>query len=373
MKIVVDGVIYKNYPIGGVARVFNELLVELCNQEPLLEIALLSLPSTSQYLPSHPHIQIPKCSNLQWWNSEYNSRFENALYRSSDLLWPILVGDTRKMIWHSTYFTDSKHWRGRRVVTVHDMIYELFPQIFASDADKSFRQAKRRCIDMADAIICVSKTTQDDLLNYYGGHLKNRVWVVPNGYGNNFSQNIFSPPFEIRLPRKFILYIGSRNAHKNFKWFLETYAVWERRRDFPLLVVGGGWSSDEHGLVDQLELGENLHLIEHVDDHQLCYLYNQAAAFVHPSLYEGFGIPILEAMACGCPIVASHIPTTIEIAQKYPFYFEKQDKDGLIQALDLAISENKLSDRICQGIALAKNYSWQEAARKTLEVYREIT
>jgi len=295
------------------------------------------------------------------------------LYRFSDFLWPLLVGDTRKMIWHSTYFTDSEHWHGRRVVTVHDMIYELFPELFSSDADESLKQAKKRCVNAADAIICVSKATQDDLLNYYGNHLKDRTWVVPNGYSMLFKQEIFSSPFETALPRGFILYIGSRNAHKNFKWFLETYASWEKKHDFHLLIVGGLWSSDELNLIDRLKISGNLHLMEHIDDRQLCYLYNQAAAFVHPSLYEGFGIPILEAMACGCPVVASRIPTTVEIAQNHPFYYEKQDQDGLIQALELAIITSKTSDRIRFGLSHAQNYSWHETARKTLQVYREIT
>ena len=186
MKIVFDGIIYKNYPIGGVARVFSELLNELCLQEHPLEINLLATRSASSYLPRHPHLRVQNWLNLQWWNSEYNSKLENLFYRSSGLWWRILVGDTRKMIWHSTYFTDSEHWQGSRVVTVHDMIYELFPESFNSEADESIRQAKRRCIEKADAIICVSKTTRADLIGYYGDQLKDRTWVVPNGYGKLF-------------------------------------------------------------------------------------------------------------------------------------------------------------------------------------------
>jgi alpha-1,3-rhamnosyl/mannosyltransferase len=101
-------------------------------------------------------------------------------------------------------------------------------------------------------------------------------------------------------------------------------------------------------------------------------LYNQAAAFVHPSLYEGFGIPLLEAMACGCPVVASRIPTTREVAGDCPIYFDPMQPDELITALDVALAEGRNSERVRRGLEWVKQYSWDRTARETLQVYRAL-
>ena len=104
----------------------------------------------------------------------------------------------------------------------------------------------------------------------------------------------------------------------------------------------------------------------------MCYLYNRALAFIYPSLYEGFGIPLLEAMACGCPIVASRIPSTIEVAGDCPVYFNPNDVEELISALDIIIPEGRNSKRTRSGLERVKKYSWQKTAEQTLEVYHSL-
>ena len=113
-------------------------------------------------------------------------------------------------------------------------------------------------------------------------------------------------------------------------------------------------------------------LLSHPDNEKICVLYNQASAYIYPSLYEGFGIPLLEALACGCPIVASRIPSTIEVAEDCPVYFEPKNIDTLVSALDVITTEGRSSKRVELGLKHFHKFSWDITARETLNVYREL-
>jgi glycosyltransferase involved in cell wall biosynthesis len=137
-------------------------------------------------------------------------------------------------------------------------------------------------------------------------------------------------------------------------------------------VAGKGWTRQERERLKRLKIHKRVRLEEDVDDEKLCQLYNQAEVFVYTSLYEGFGIPLLEAMACGCPVAASRIPSTLEVAGDYPFYFDSHDTDDMLIALETALNSGKDSLRIEAGMRRAKDFSWDITAQKTLEVYRSI-
>ena len=133
--------------------------------------------------------------------------------------------------------------------------------------------------------------------------------------------------------------MGTRGQHKNFLLLLEAYARWDRRSELSLVAVGAPWSNDEVHHLEIRGVSDRVHLLTDVDDERLCRLYNCAAALVYPSLYEGFGVPLLEAMACGCPIIASRIPSTIEVAGECPIYVEPTEPEDLIEAFDTAVAE----------------------------------
>ena len=138
-------------------------------------------------------------------------------------------------------------------------------------------------------------------------------------------------------------------------------------------MVGDDWSEEENKNLEDLNLVKNIHLLSIVSDDHLVSLYNQALAFVFPSLYEGFGIPLLEAMACGCPIVASRIPTTLEVAGDVPIYFEPKEIESLLSALDTVYQGDNTDQNILAGIEHAKGYSWDKTAHETHSIYQKIT
>jgi glycosyltransferase involved in cell wall biosynthesis len=171
----------------------------------------------------------------------------------------------------------------------------------------------------------------------------------------------------------YLLHVGVRSKHKNFRILLAAYSRWARRNECSLVTVGAPFSNQEMQYMQTTGISSRVHLMSDVDDDRLCQLYNGAAAFVYPSLYEGFGIPLLEAMACGCPIIASCIPSTLEVAGECPIYFEPSDSDDLIAAFDTAIAEGRNSERAHLGLRLVQRYSWDETARKTLEIYHALS
>ena len=171
----------------------------------------------------------------------------------------------------------------------------------------------------------------------------------------------------------FLLYVGIRSPYKNFGMLIQAYSKWRRRKEVALVLVGARpWSDDERRQLAQLQIQDRVHLLQDADDETLCRLYNSAAAFVFPSLYEGFGIPLLEAMACGCPIIASRIPSTIEVAGDCSIYFDPMEEDDLLNALDIALFEGRNSGRIQAGLERVKFYSWDKTAAQILKIYRSV-
>jgi glycosyltransferase involved in cell wall biosynthesis len=258
-------------------------------------------------------------------------------------------------------------------VTVVDMIHERFSHLFNTREDERFRRLKRQCILAADKVICISCATEHDVQEYLDISPQ-RTQVVELACSDSF-RVIKSGAELAQDPTKdpYLLYVGMRSRHKNYQLVLDAYSRWDRRTELSLITVGAPWSREELQHLQVLGIADRVHLLTDIDDDKLCQLYNQASAFVYPSLYEGFGIPLLEAMACGCPIVASRIPSTVEVAKECPIYFEPTESDDLIAALDVAIAEGRDSARVRAGLQSVQRFSWDEAARRTLEVYRALS
>jgi glycosyltransferase involved in cell wall biosynthesis len=163
-----------------------------------------------------------------------------------------------------------------------------------------------------------------------------------------------------------------RSFYKNFYGLLDVYNAWDRRNDVSIVVVGQQWSNDEKRYIKNLDLSKRVHLMTEVDDETLCQLYNQALALVFPSIYEGFGLPLLEAMSCGCPVIASSIPSSIEVAGECPIYFDHLQPASLLNAFDKVFSEGRNSGRTKRGLEWVKRFSWDRTALQTLEVYRSM-
>ena len=173
------------------------------------------------------------------------------------------------------------------------------------------------------------------------------------------------------ITQPFLLYVGGRVHYKNFDVLVQAFDRWPQAKHAQLVLVGDALNEAEERKLRELNILEHVCVMSKASDDTLCQLYNQAAAFVYPSLYEGFGIPLLEAMSCGCPVVASRIPTTQEIAADIPLYFEPTSVEGLVHALT-QVFQGKDMERVASGLSRAKTFSWDQTAEETLKVYRKV-
>jgi len=372
MEVVVDGIIYQLQLRGGISRLFSEILPRMCGIDDSLRICILTQGLLKQSLPEHAHIA--RCSIPYINHCPYPRRLWKPIISAANrLMYRLKAGKGKDKIWHSTYYTTPEKWTGYSVATVHDMVFELFPQFYSGYSFDLFRQRKRLSVQRADAVICVSGATRRDVLRFYELDA-DRVHVVPNACNDIFRRlDSTDVPASIQIEQPFLLYVGNRARYKNFDILAKAYSLWHRRKEVALVLVGGkSLSENEQQLMEELAIAKQVKLLKDIDDETLCCLYNRALALVYPSLYEGFGMPLLEAMACGCPIIASRIPSTVEVAGDCPIYFEPGKADDLLRAFDIVLSEGRNSGRLRTGLERVKSYSWDKTAAQTLEVYRGI-
>ena len=372
MSLIVDGIIYQQQASGGISNLFRALLPRICDLDPMLQVMLFYSKRPLQTLPSHAHIrqvQIPALEQyIRPWRYFYPlgmsmrmqlARFYFSKYPNS--------------LWHSTYFTSMPSWPGPTVVTVHDMIYEHFPDIFKHPYDDYFRAQKRVCIQNADVVLCDSETTMHDVINILSIDSE-KCRIVHLACSSVFRVlKDTKADLHKQSGKPYLLYVGKRHPHKNFTTLARAFSNWKYGQDVNLIIASdSAWSQDELDLFTQLHIDKQLELIHFPTDEQLCHLYNGASALVFPSVYEGFGLPLLEAMSCGCPIIASRIPSTLEVAGDVPIYFNPGSPDELIQAMNLVMDEGRDSPRVSRGLQQALRYSWDTTAQKTLEIYHSL-
>jgi glycosyltransferase involved in cell wall biosynthesis len=373
LQVIMDGIIFELQSQGGISRIFQEILPRMCELDDSFWVTLFGDKHTKQPLPEHARIKTVSISTYRQFLRP-GSIWMPVISQLRDSARQRRLGNGYGKIWHSTYYTFPKNWAGRQVLTIHDMIYELFIDLFNSRDDHWVRTYKRLCIQNADIVICVSESTKNDMVDYY--QLKDKeIRVIYSAYSPVFKPiNIAEVNTAFGYKKPFLLYVGRRLRHKNFVQMLRAYSVWQSRNAVDLFIVDRDpWSNQEIKLLEELGIRGSVQLQLGINDQELCQLYNQAEAFIYPSLYEGFGIPLLEAMACGCPVIASRIPSTFEIAGEVPIYFEPNSIDGLHESLDAAINSGKDTLRVQQGLEKVRGFSWERTAQKTLDVYREVS
>jgi glycosyltransferase involved in cell wall biosynthesis len=368
MDLIIDGAIYRIEKKGGISRVFDNIIPLLCQLDTDIKVQMLKKGDFIKPIPLHQQISI--LDPYKWdqfirpwrvWRKAYPA-IHNFLTRQ-------LLGNTQDKIWFSTYYTPPPvHWKGKQVVLVYDFVYEMYKDLMPNNA--RVINNKRNAILNADRVISISNTTASDMQKFYPISAE-KIEVVHLSCDDLFMPRQRS---EIRnlVSHDFILYVGSRRIYKGFVTLLNAYSAWQAKGDVKLIVVGRPWTVEESRFLDENSLSTDVLLFENCDDDALCDLYNQARAFIYPSLYEGFGIPLLEAMACACPIIASKIPSTDEVAGSVPMYFEPGDPEDLTKALNALNNKENLKGRVEQGIELIGKYSWKKTAEKIYSVLKSV-
>lgn len=375
MQIIVDGIIFRSSQHGGIVRVFSEIMPRICALDDRLKMTVFTVGASAAPIPQAKGLTSMNVPDMRkflrpgrWFNPCITSALQDRVvhWRTGPSQEPV--------IWHPSYFVLPKHSRNSSfVVTVHDMIYELFPELFSTAYDDEVRQLKKRCIQEADAIICDSATTANDVRRFYP-EVSKRIRVIHLGcsFGSESRQSAASAVVVNNTKRPFLLYVGRRDHYKNFQRVLDAFAVWRYRNEADLYVVGPRWTPGEESCIHRLGLSESITHVNNISDEALSGLYSRASAFIYPSLYEGFGLPLLEAVAAGCPIIASHIPSTIEVIGTYPTYFEPTSTEDLIRALSVVFEQGRRGNLMQSTKDILDRFSWDRTAQLTLECYRDV-
>jgi glycosyltransferase involved in cell wall biosynthesis len=274
----------------------------------------------------------------------------------------------RTDIVHETYFSDFLNFSSanRRVTTVYDMIHEIY-----YPNDKTSQQ-KKASVDRCDHILCISHNTKNDLCEIF--RVKPEKVTVTHLACDDFGKAVRAdiPP---ALAAPYFLHVGNRAGHKNFEMLVRAFASVPRLvQDFRIVCFGGGrLSESERRLASDLGLESDALVHIHGDDDLLATAYANATAFVYPSLYEGFGLPPLEAMSAGCPVLSSNRSSLPEVIGNAALLFDPQDKEALADALEKIAESDELRDELIErGRARWQLFSWQRCVRETLDVYRGL-
>ncbi len=365
MRLTLDGIIFETQYNGGISRLFATILPLMCELDPSLHITVCLSGRPRHPIPVHPRITtkriLPFDSLLRprrYW------RWAMPTVRGLALMLAIDADTTD--VWHSTYFTYPLKRRLPSVVVVYDLIHEKYASLFRSSEVAMLKHSRKRIFAHTDRVICISETTATDVEAVYGVP-RDRIEVVHLAPDPHFHSD--GAPYSLMNRRPYLLYVGRRMPYKNFDTLLAAFERWDPSDPVDLVVVGPPWSRDETNTISEHKRRERIHLLTGVDDESLAALYRGATAFIYPSLYEGFGIPLLEAIACGCPVVASRIPASQEIAGSYPIYFDATSVDELISALDAVTCSGRSDELQAIGKELLARYSWEKTAASILTQY----
>jgi len=250
------------------------------------------------------------------------------------------------------------------------MIHEKFPKSFPRFDSTS--RIKSHAIRRADHVICISENTRRDLLEITGLS-PGKTSVVKLGWSLLSAP---TPDLAVGVPDEaFLLYVGGRGGYKNFSRLLKVYARSKRLRDDFLLVSfgGGAFSEGEVSEVTALGLAPNRVIQVSGDDNVLAGLYSSATLLSYPSLYEGFGIPPLEAMSFGCPVVCSNSSSLPEVVGDAAELFDPSDDKEMLEAVErVAYSHARTEQLVARGKDRIKLFSWEKCAEETLDVYRRV-
>ncbi len=296
--------------------------------------------------------------------------------RFEQITLPMELMRVRPDLIHSPDFIPPFRRKCRSVITIHDLAFIRYPHLLTDDSARYYGQV-RRAVESADQIVAVSHSTAQDILELLEADPA-KVKVVYSAAAPDCRP---LTPEEARchhsslgLPERYLLFVGTLEPRKNIPTLLEAFAPVWHRHGIPLLVVGGkGWLYQElFDTRDRLGLEEGVGFVGAVPSSQLPAYYGCARCLVMPSLYEGFGLPALEAMACGTPVVVSNVSSLPEIVGEAGIKVDPTDVDGLTAALDEIITDDQLAARLGRlGLERAGQFSWQKTATETLAVYRE--
>jgi len=355
MKVVLDNIIFSLQSSGGVSSYWSELINHYLTKRDFHNFLLFQNKSVNIY----PTVV-------------YALNKDTFLPTIALRYIPFLKKLPAPCIFHSSYYRFSLRKKVINIVTVHDFTYEIkkngilrYIHIWQ----------KKFAIKNADGIICVSENTRKDLFKFYPKIKKDIVKVIHNGVSAKFhpttepNKEVNKKIIDASNDRPFFLFVGSRASYKNFHIAIQILEKLHQK--YNLIIVGGG----KLNYNEQNSLKEYKSYVYHFEDissKDLCWLYNKAFAFLYPSSYEGFGIPVVEAMKAGCPVISTKTSSIEEISSNAAILVDNIAIEDFLNAINKLENDDFRQLLISKGLTHSKNFSWEKCAEETYSFYQEI-
>lgn len=361
MKIKFDSSIFQLQKFGGISRYFFELSNEIHSLNLNDEINILAPIYTNEYIRKSKFVHGYYVNEYPKYTRKLCRKINNIISEFDDNLFDY-------DICHMTYYTKNfKKSKSKKVITVYDMIHEIFPDNFS--VNDATRHNKKTSIDKCDHVICISESTKIDLMNILNVP-EEKISVTYLGVNSYLDHGISS-----EINNDYILYVGSRNGYKNFNNLIKAYAINIQIKNIVKLFVfgGGNFTNDEVSLFKNLGINERYIIHVGWDDSILNSLYKNALAFIYPSIYEGFGLPPLEAMIRECPVAVSNTSSIPEVVGDAGLYFNPNSIEDISHALSRIIFDDSLRETlISKGQERVKQFTWTNCAVETRKIYENL-
>jgi len=307
---------------------------------------------------------------------------------AEQLAWPKLIKQYRLDLLHVPHFNAPVFCSCPLVVTIHDLILTKFPSRRASTLpaavywfkNLAYRLVIKSAIRRAKTILTISQFTKKDLIDQFGVQ-PDKIVMAYNGFTDLSVKSVGADQqadretiLRYNVGDKYLLYVGNAYPHKNLEWLVDNfYNWWQKNPEYQLVLVGGKSFVYER-LAEQMRkywpTNSPVRLTGFVSDSQLPAFYRLASLYVFPSRYEGFGLPPLEAMSYGCPVLSSDSSCLPEVLGEAALYFKDNQPASFLEQLDKIVSDNQERQRLIEnGYLQIKKYSWEECVNKTREVY----
>jgi glycosyltransferase involved in cell wall biosynthesis len=373
MKIVLDPQIFNSQKYGGISRYYTEIF-SILSKKPKVIVSVPLYITNNVYFNQSSLISVKQKRNsriikiLSFFGISTRSRVKKASFaeviksvshKNFDLFIPTYYNPYFLEYINSTPF----------VLTVYDMIHELFPQFFLDDV-QNIPENKYLLMEKATKIIAVSENTKRDIIRLCPEIDSSKIEVIYHGCSIKVDLKV-----KVYLPSKYILFVGARENYKNF-FFLANSIKEMLFADSDLFLVcagGGDFSEEENVFIEDLGLKKRI-VQRNFKEEELSSYYKNAICFVFPSMYEGFGIPVLESMACGCPIVLTNSSSFPEVAGEAGIYFENNNQEDLREKIEKVMTDNVFrTEQVQKGLIQAQKFTWEDAAEKCYKLYVEAT
>ena len=336
MNLIYDDIIYNLQKSGGVSAYWRKLEDFIVPEKTIV------------YDGAESNIFYKEAQNIERRKINKIERYKNPK-----------VNEKKPFVFHSSYYRVCKNKNAVNVTTLHDFTYEYFRHDFFALAHKI---QKKYAVMHSDGVICISKNTLADLKKYYPSY-KGKIKVIYHGY----DPVLYT--FK-NLPRnKDVLFVGSRASYKSFSFTLK---LLKELPDLTLKIIGGGELSEEEKNLLEENIPNRYEKLSFVSNEDLADLYNKSFALFYPSEYEGFGFPVIEAQACGCPVICQKKSSIPEVSGDKCIYVDSSDFNKSI--LEIKRLENKdfYENLQNQGLENVKRFSWENCIEETKAFYVEL-